>query len=93
MKQLMFATFLGIICLMPASAAGPWLEAREEMGGPYTIAYRIFTGDYRDNSPVFSSLIRELRAAGIASTRTIGIYLDDPKTTAPQERRSVIMIK
>ncbi len=89
MKQSVLAIFLGFICLLSASAAEPRLEAREEMDGPYTIAYRIFTGDYKDNGPVFASLIAELRAAGVVSSRTIGIYLDDPKTTAPPERRCI----
>jgi CubicO group peptidase (beta-lactamase class C family) len=89
MKQIIVAAVLGLACLLSAHAAEPLLSATEELDGPYTIAYRIFTGDYKDNGPVFASLTRELRDAGVVSTRSLGIYLDDPKTTPPQGRRCV----
>ncbi len=60
-------------------------EAREVMDGPYTLAYRVFAGSYKDNGPVFAHLTADLHAAGITTTRTVGIDLRDPKTTAPKD--------
>ena len=88
-KSIALAALLGITCLVSVAAAEPRPVAQEEMDGPYTIAYRIFRGDYRDNGPVFASLVEELRAAGIASPRTLGIFFDDPATTAPRDRRCI----
>jgi len=89
MKQRLLTALLTFACIMSLGAEKPSLSAKEEMDGPYTIAYRIFTGDYKDNGPVFAALTRELSNAGIVCTRSLGIYLDDAKTTPVQERRCV----
>jgi len=81
---------LPLLCLALAACAvrsdrqAP-MKAREVMVGPYTLAYRIFAGSYKDHGPVFARLAADLQAAGMISPRSIGIYVRDPKTTASKD--------
>ncbi|MBN1114835.1 MAG: GyrI-like domain-containing protein [Oligoflexia bacterium] len=58
--------------------------------GPYTIAYQEFTGDYSRTGPVFEKVYKDLEAMGIKTTKGMGIYYDDPKTTPRDQCRSDI---
>ncbi len=77
----------------PLSQAQSSKQASVEAGlvdnGPYTFVYHEFTGDYGRNGAMFSGLTDALRRHGIFTTRSIGIFFDDPKTVRAEALRSI----
>jgi len=64
------------------------MKAYEDKMGPYTIAYESFTGPYAKTGPVFEKVYNALKAEGIATTRGLGIYYDDPSKVPADKLRS-----
>jgi hypothetical protein len=87
--QMAFIAFIGILCILPAISLWPQTRERETKIGPYTFVYQFFRGDYGKNSPVYARLTAALQKAGMKPTRSLGFFLDDPKTTSAEERRCI----
>jgi len=57
----------------------------EEKTGPYTYAYEQFVGPYSKTGPVFAYMCSSLKKDGVKTTKSLGVYYDDPKTV-PQDK-------
>ena len=64
------------------------LEVREEIQGPFTLAYEDFKGPYSQTGPVFQKVYDRLKKDGIETHRGIGIYFDDPHSVPESDLRS-----
>ena len=60
----------------------------ETVMGPYTIAYESFTGPYAQTGPIFDKIYKAVKAAGINTTRGLGIYYDNPSQVPAEKLRS-----
>ncbi len=76
-------------CCLASCSTLPSTEAREATTGPYTFVYRLVTGDYARNAPVYAELSASLRERGIDAVRSIGIFLDDSTAVPAAKLRSV----
>lgn len=75
-------SFLGYMGMFSSIAV-----AEREMG-PYTYAFKSFTGPYSNTGPVFDSVYNELTSAGIKSERGIGVYYDNPSEVDSSKLKS-----
>ncbi len=64
------------------------VEVKEQMMGPYTIAYTEFVGDYSKVWPSMDKVYLALSGAGILSATGVGIYYDDPTVISWENLRS-----
>lgn len=64
------------------------VEVKEQMMGPYTIAYTEFVGDYSKVWPSMDKVYLALSGAGILSATGVGIYYDDPAAISGENLRS-----
>jgi hypothetical protein len=62
------------------------LKPYETKLGPFTIVYESFTGPYAQSGAVFARVSETAKAAGIVTTRGLGIY--DPGKVAADKLRS-----
>jgi hypothetical protein len=81
---------LALIVLAFLSYLGLFSELKtyEAVMGPYTIAYESFTGPYAQTGPVFDRVYKAVKAAGIETTRGLGLYYDDPSKVEAAKLRS-----
>jgi hypothetical protein len=84
---LAFLILLLTIFLAYMGAFSPLTVYKAKMG-PFTIAYESFTGPYAQSGPVFARVYEEIKAAGVASAKGLGIYYDDPRKILAKELRS-----
>lgn len=64
------------------------VEVKEQMVGPYTIAYTEFVGDYSKVWPSMDKVYLALSGVGILSATGVGIYYDDPAVISGENLRS-----
>lgn len=58
--------------------------------GPYTLVYEEYVGPYSDTGKVIQRVYNGCTAEGVMTVKGFGIYLNDPKTTAPDKMKSEI---
>jgi hypothetical protein len=79
---------LALASLATAACSAPdAVKVVEAVTGPYTFAYREYTGDYSRTAPVFAELREALSREGISPGPSVGIYLDDPEKTPAAAQR------
>lgn len=61
----------------------------EKEMGPFVLVYEEHKGAYKNIGPVMDKVYNDLLADGVETTRGMGIYYSDPKTTPEAELRSV----
>ena len=66
------------------------LEAKEQITGPYMVAYMSFTGAYSKVWPTMTKVYDILSGAGVTSATGAGIYYDDPAVVSWADLRSDI---
>jgi CubicO group peptidase (beta-lactamase class C family) len=74
---------------LAACARQPEPSVKEAITGPFAFAYREVVGDYSRHAAVSAELRAGLKARGIETRRSIGIYLDDPQKVPADRLRSV----
>lgn len=64
------------------------LEVKEQIMGPYTMAYKSFVGEYSKSGPAMEEVYQALSGVGIMSATGVGIYYDDPTVVLWENLRS-----
>ncbi|KAF0134393.1 MAG: hypothetical protein FD145_618 [Candidatus Saganbacteria bacterium] len=64
------------------------LKISEIKTEPMTIVYEEFIGPYSETGKVFGNLYKTLKTEKIETSRGLGIYFSDPKTTPPEKQKS-----
>jgi hypothetical protein len=88
-SAVVLAGLAGILVVLAYLGAFIRPAVRETAMGPYTYVYEEFVGDYKKTAPVFDRVFLALQQEGIAPTKGIGIYLDDPRRVPAAKLRSL----
>ncbi|MCW8965157.1 MAG: GyrI-like domain-containing protein [Candidatus Pacearchaeota archaeon] len=66
------------------------IKIAEENSGPFKVIYKNYIGDYGDISNIHTEISEALKSNGINTTKSFGIYYDNPDEVEKSQLRSEV---
>jgi hypothetical protein len=86
---IVIAIFVVILSIYAYYGGFKKIQITTESHGSFYGASVKHTGDYREIGGAMTKLDKKMRLKGIEATKGFGIYFDNPKTTAIENRRAI----